>query len=141
MKKFIKKPQFFFIFLAILVLITGLIHKEGAIKLALYGTYIDLKSWSVCLFSSFFFILIAVNYASLTITQRTPKKVLTILHIVLQIVALIPLLYYIYSSDASTSYDEVSRMNIILILAFTLFIIATIIHLINFAASLLAKKD
>lgn len=141
MKRFIDRPQLFFFFLALLVLVIGFLNKDSAIKLALYGTYIDLKSWSVCLFSSVFFVLIAVNYASLTITHKTPKRYLTIIHIVLQVLALVPLLYFILSSEATKSYDQVSQMNIILILAFALFIIATIIHLINFVASLLAKKD
>lgn len=141
MKKFIDRPQLFFFFLALLVLVIGFLNKDSAIKLALYGTFINLKSWSVCLFSSVFFVLIAVNYASLTITNKTPKRYLTVIHIVLQLLALAPLLYFILSSESTKTYNEVSRMNIILILAFALFIIATIIHLVNFVASLLAKKD
>jgi len=88
-----------------------------------------------------FFILIAINYTSLTITKKPPKKTLTILHIILQIAALAPLLYFIYNSDTPKTYQQVSQMNIILVMAFILFIIATVVHLINFMASLLAKKD
>lgn len=141
MKKIINRPQTFFIILAILILILGLFNKDGAIKLAVYGTYFNLKTWSVCLFSSVFFVLIAINYASLSITQKRPKRFLTILHIVLQVLALIPLIYFIFNAETNRSYEQVSQMNIILIAAFLLFIVATIIHLVNFIASLVAKKD
>jgi len=141
MKKIIKKPQFFFIILALLILISGFTNKENSIEIAIYGTFLKLKILSVCLFSTLFFILIAINYTSLTITKKPPKKTLTILHIILQIAALAPLLYFIYNSDTPKTYQQVSQMNIILVMAFILFIIATVVHLINFMASLLAKKD
>ena len=141
MKKLIYKPQLFFLLLAIFILIIGLFFKENAIDIAIYSTLTDLSVWSICLFSMLFFILIAINYTSLSITLKTPKRGLTIAHIVLQILALIPLLYFIFSSGESRSYEQVSQMNIILILSFFIFIIATTIHLINFIISLIAKKD
>lgn len=141
MKKLIYKPQLFFLLLAIFILIVGLFFKENAIDIAIYSTLTDLSVWSICLFSMLFFILIAINYTSLSITLKTPKRGLTIAHIVLQILALIPLLYFIFSSGESRSYEQVSQMNIILILSFFIFIIATTIHLINFIISLIAKKD
>ncbi len=141
MQKIIKKPQYFFLLLAIITLIVGLLNKRNALEIAVYGTLIDLKIWSISLFSTLFFVLIAVNYASLSITNKPARKGLTILHIVLQVIAMIPLFYFIFQSDVSRSYDEISRMNIILILAFFIFMLATIIHLINFMMSLLSKKD
>lgn len=141
MKKLITKPQFFFLILALIFLISGFINKENSIEIAIYGTFLNLKTWSICLFSTLFFILISINYTSLTITQKPPKKALTILHIILQIIALVPLLYFIYNSDTPKTYQQVSQMNIILVMAFILFLIATVIHLINFMVSLLAKKD
>ena len=141
MKKIIAKPQFFFLMLALLILISGLVNKESTIEIAISGTFMNLKTWSLCLFSTLFFILIAINYASLTITQKTPKKILTILHMVLQLIAMMPLLYFIYNSDVSRTYQEVSQMNLVLVLAFVLFILASVIHLINFIASMLTKKD
>tara|TARA_R110002073_G_scaffold8207_1_gene45658 strand:+ start:98724 stop:99149 length:426 start_codon:yes stop_codon:yes gene_type:complete len=141
MKKIITKPQFFFVILAFILLISGFINKGSSIEIAMSGTFIELKVWSVCLFSTLFFILIAINYTSLTITKKPPKKILTIIHVTLQLLALVPLLYFIYNSNISRTYQEVSQMNVILVLAFMLFIIASAVHLINFIASLLAKKD
>ncbi len=141
MKKIINTPQLFFIVLALLLIVSGLINKGGMIKIAMYGTFLDLKVWSIALTSALFFVLIAINYFSLSLTNKVPKRGLTLIHIILQIIALIPFLYFIYTTNTLRTYDEVSRMNLILIFSFFLFIIATIIHLINFVASLLSKKD
>lgn len=141
MKKIITKPQFFFFFLACVLLISGFLNKGNSIPLAIYGTSMDLKIWSLCLLSALFFVLIAINYLSLTITQRLPKRGLTIIHIVFQVIALVPFLYFIYTANVLRTYEQIFQMNVILILGFLLFIIASIIHLINFIMSLLAKKD
>ena len=141
MQKIITKPQYFFTLLAITMIVIGLFYKENAIELAISGGIIDLNIWSLSLISSLFFILIAVNYASLTITQKKAKKGLTITHILIQIIALIPLLYFIFNSKSLKTYEEVSGMNVILLLAFVMFLLATIIHLINFITSLVAHKD
>ena len=141
MKKAINRPQLFFIFLSIITLVSGYINQGADIQIALYGAFLNFSAWSICLFSTIFFVLIAVNYASLTITQRQPKKVLTVIHIILQVASIIPLLYFVYNANITRTYQEVSQMNIVLILTFILFIVATIIHLINFIASLLSKKD
>tara|TARA_R110000787_G_scaffold286199_1_gene403693 strand:- start:7097 stop:7522 length:426 start_codon:yes stop_codon:yes gene_type:complete len=141
MRKIITKPQYFFTLLAIIMVAIGFFYKENAIELATSGVTIDLDIWSLSLISALFFILIAVNYASLTITQKKAKKGLTIIHILIQIIALIPLLYFIFNSESPKTYEEISGMNVILLLAFVMFLLATIIHLINFITSLVATKD
>ena len=141
MKKILSKPQFFFFLLAVLFIIIGLIKKSSAIDVAIFGALVDLSVWSTCLFSALFFVLIGVNYASLTITEKHPKKGLTITHIILQVLALLPFTYVILSAGSSRSYEQVSQMNLILIFAFVIFILATIIHLINFVASILKRKE
>ena len=141
MKKIINKPHIFFIFLAVITLLCGILNKDAVIKVAAYGALIDLKIWTVSIFSVLFFILISVNYGSLYIIKKPAKKGLTIAHIVLQIIALIPFFYFIFQSDVPRTYEEYSAVNIILILAFVIFILATVIHLINFVMSLIAKKD
>jgi len=141
MKKLLYKPQFFFLFLAVFFLVIGLIFKDNSIDIAIYSNLVELSVWGVCLFSMLFFVLIAINYTSLSITLKTPKRTLTIAHIILQSVSLIPLLYFIFYSGETRTYEQVSRMNIILILSFFIFIIATTIHLINFMVSFLIKKE
>lgn len=141
MQKIIRKPQFFFFFLALLFFIFSLLNKNGTIPIAIDYANIDIQVWSLGLISAAFFVLIAVNYTSLSITQKTPKKVLTIIHIVLQIISIIPVLYLMIQSNVPETYDGISQMNAILILAFFVFLTATLIHLINFVVSLIAKKD
>lgn len=141
MQKTIRTPQFFFIVLAFITFIFGLLNREGSIPLAVYNSSIDLKVWSFSLITACFFILIAVNYTSLSITKKPHKKWLTIIHIVLQVIALIPLLYFMIQSNIPKTYDGITAMNAVLMVAFVIFLLATFIHLINFIVSLIAKKD
>ncbi len=141
MKKIIQKPQYFFMFLAVLILISGFINKEEALLISFQNVYIDVDVWATSIFSSVFFVLISVNYFSLTITQRFPKKGLTIAHIILQVISLIPFLYYFYTADLDRIPDEIDFMNAILFFAFIIFLLASLLHVINFLASLLMKKE
>lgn len=141
MQKIIRKPQFFFVLLAFITFIFSLLNKNGTIPIAMYNSNIDIQVWSLGLISAAFFILIAVNYTSLSITRKTPKKVLTIIHIILQTISIAPILYLMIQSNVPKTYDGISQMNVIFILAFFVFLTATLIHLINFVVSLIAKKD
>lgn len=141
MKKMIQKPQYFFLLLAVLLLVSGLINKGEVILISFESYYLNLDVWAAGLFSSIFFLLIAVNYASLTLTKKRPKKGLTIGHIVLQVIAIIPFLYYFFTADVKRSYDEIEFMNAIIVLSFVLFLLASFIHIINFMMSLLLKKE
>lgn len=140
MKRFLTASSFF-IFLSILILSIGLIFKDVSIKIALYGALLDLSIWSLCLISSVFFILMSINYFALKLAGKPAKKGLTIAHILFQIISIIPLFYLIITSETVTSYEETSRLNLILILAFALFVVSVFIHLINFFSSMLLKKD
>lgn len=141
MRKIINRPQVLFVSLAVIMLISSLINKGSSIQVAMYSTYVDLDIWITGVFSAVFFILIAVNYTSLTITRKKPRVSLTVTHIVLQLMAIFPLLYFFFTADRVRSFDQISQMNLILIFAFALFIIATVVHLINFVVGLLSKKE
>ena len=141
MRKIISKPHYFFVFLAVITLLCGVLNKDAVIPFALYGTLLNIDVSTITLFSVLFFVLISVNYASLYIIKKPVKKGLTIIHIVLQIIALIPYFYFIFQSDLPRTYEEIYAINIILLVAFVIFLLATIIHLINFLLSLLTKKD
>ena len=141
MKKVITKPQFIFLLLAIISLIIGFIYKNGEFIISIYSTYIIVKSWSITMFTSIFLVLIALNYTSLSFINKPHKRVLTIIHIALQITALIPLWYMISISNIKKSYEDEIIINAVLVISFGVFLFATLIHLINFFMSLISKKD
>lgn len=141
MRKIIDRPQILFVALAILTLIAAFINKGNILQVAMYATYVNVEVWAVGMFSFVFFLLIAVNYTSLTVIGKKAKRGLTITHVFLQLLALFPLFYFMFTSEQERTYDQVSQMNLILIFAFFLFIIATVIHLINFVMGLLSKKE
>ena len=141
MKKMINKPQYFFLILAILVMISGYVNEGKVIPISFESYYINLDVWAAGLFSGVFFVLIAVNYFSISITKKTAKKGLTIAHIILQLIAIVPFVYYFFTADVKRSYDEITFMNAVIVLSFILFLLASLIHIINFLASLILKKE
>jgi len=141
MRKIIDRPQILFVFLAIFTLVSAFVNKGNMLQVAMYATYVNIEIWAVGMFSFVFFLLIAVNYTSITVVGKKAKRGLTITHVFLQLVSLFPLLYFMFTSEQERTYDEVTQMNIILIFAFVVFIIATVVHLINFIMGLLSKKE
>ena len=140
MKRLLKTPQAFFILLAILIMAVG-IYKDGAqLDLNYFLAFLLVDVWSVALVSALFFVLISVNYASLSLTEKKAKKSLTIVHIVLQIIALIPLVYFMLTADEKASGESVAYSNIVLLISFFIFLVSVIVHLINFFYSLLKKE-
>lgn len=141
MKKIIRKPYLFFLALIPLVVLAGIFNKDGAIDFNIYATYIVISIWHVSMFSAVFFFLIFVNYYSLFIMKKPVKRILTVLHIVLQVIALFPLLYVIFTSKIERNFVETIDMNVLLVLGFVVFLLASLIHFINFFISLLGKKQ
>lgn len=141
MNKMIRKPQYFFFILAIAVLICGYVNDGKAILISVESYYINLDVWAAGLFSGIFFILIGLNYFSISITNKTPKKGLTIAHILLQIIAIVPFVYYFFTADVKRSHEEIVFMNAVIVLAFIVFLLASLIHIVNFLISLLLKKE
>lgn len=141
MKKIIRKPQVFFLPIALLSLIIGLLNKDDSILVSFYTSYAEISVWSISVFTAVFLILISVNYFSLTLTGKSPKKVLTLLHIIFQTIALIPLFYFCVTADLEKTEVQIIKMNSILLLAFLVFLFASLLHIINFIASLISKKD
>lgn len=141
MKKMIRKPQYFFILLSVIVLICGFVNKGKGITINFDGVFMDLDVWSAAIFSSLFLVMISVNYLSLSFTKKAPKAGLTITHIILQVIALIPFVFYFFTADEKRTLDEIMYMNAVIIAAFALFLVASLVHLINFLASLLFKKE
>jgi predicted signal transduction protein with EAL and GGDEF domain len=141
MKKIIDRPQLLFIGFSLIVLISGYANNENSIPLDIGATYILLDVWSASIYSAIFFVLVAVNYAMITIAQKTAKPTLTAIHIVLQIISLIPFLYYFYTADENRNYDASLWMNQILTISFLIFLVGTVLHFFNFIATIIKKKE
>lgn len=140
MKRLLKTPQAFFILLAILIMVVGIVKDGAQLDLNYFLAFLLVDVWSVALVSALFFALISVNYASLSLTGKRPKKSLTITHIVLQVVALIPLVYYMFTAGPKTTGESVAYSNMVLLISFFVFLVSVVVHLINFFYSLLKKE-
>lgn len=141
MKKFFRNPHWFFLALVPLVLLSGLLNREASITVNISATYFLIDVWSMSIFSMVFFFLIFINYYALHAIKKPAKLILSIIHMVLQIIAIIPLFYVFFTADVKRDYTETVDMNVILVLGFMVFIMASFIHLINFFVSLLGKKQ
>lgn len=146
MNKIINKPYLFFFGLIPVFLILGFLKRNIPIDINISFIYylINVDFW--CYVSAIYFGLIGVNYLSLKLVKKKPKKVLTILHISLQTLCLIPYLYAVFKLDENgILQNDKFFYNVeptyIFLVAFFLFIISVIIHLINFFSSLLLKRD
>lgn len=139
MKKIISKPHLFFLGVIPIVFIFGYINKNLSINLEYLGGSLPINLWSVSLFSCIFYLLVSFNYIALNWTNKTPKKTLTILHIITQTLSFGVFYYYkvMFLNIENQSYNQI---NILLIVSFLLFILATFIHLINFFVSLMSKS-
>ncbi len=141
MQKIIQKPYLFFFGLVPITLILGFLFKKSGIDFDYYGGTVSINYWSLFLISSVFFALIGFNYFSLKWMNKQPKKWLTIIHVFLQIVSLLLLLYYILQTNSATDLQQKDVLNFILFIAFFIFLIASFIHLINFFLSLFLKVE
>lgn len=141
MRKIIHKPHLFFLALVPIVFLSGLLNRESTIDVNIHATYIVMDIWALSVFSTVFFFLIFINYYALHAIKKPAKRILSIIHIVLQIIALIPLFYIFFTADTKRDYAQTVDMNIIFVLGFVVFIMASFVHLINFFASLLGKKQ
>ena len=131
------KIQYFFIFLALVMLIFGLLNKENSIPIAMYGVVLEINIFTFSIISTIFFLLVSINYFSLFILNKPSKLGFNSAHIFFQSLALILLFYVMLASTKTIDYSEVARLNIILILSTFLFIISVFLHLISFFSSLI----
>ena len=141
MKKLLKKPQSVFIILAVFMMVLGY-YKQGAqLDFSYFLSFLLVDVWSVALISAVFFILISINYASLSLAGKKPSRFLTITHVLLQVFALIPLVYYMIKSIPNQQTENLGQSNIILLFSFIVFIISVLLHLINFFYSLTKQNN
>ena len=139
MKKIITRPHLFFLSVIPIVFIFGLLNKGQTMDIEYFGGVLPINIWSVSLFSSVFFLLISFNYLTLFWTDKNPKKVLSILHIVFQILSF-GFFYYYKTMHHGVQNEQINQINDVLIISILLFVLATMIHLINFFTALIRKS-
>lgn len=105
---------------------------------------INVDFW--CYITALYFGLMGINYLSLYWAKKQPNNWLTIAHITLQIVCIIPYLISVFNLDETGSliYNNLpfqENLSNILLIAFFIFLMSILVHLINFFSSLLLKKD
>jgi hypothetical protein len=145
LKLFTKKPHLFFFYGIPIFLILGFVKRNVPVDLSISYIYylINVDFW--CYVSAVYFGLIGLNYLALNWANKTPQKVLTVLHIILQIASLLPYLYAIFNLDENGTLQKQTflgiDLNSLFVVSFFLFLISIFIHLINFLASLFLKRD
>lgn len=139
MKKIITRPHLFFLGVIPIVFIFGLLNKGQTIDIEYFGGVLPINIWSVSLFSSVFFLLISFNYLTLFWTDKNPKKLLSILHIVFQTLSF-GFFYYYKTTHHGVQNEQINQINDVLIISVLLFVLATMIHLINFFTALIRKS-
>jgi hypothetical protein len=141
LQKIISKPHLFFFGIIPFSVILGLLLRNETVNFAYYGVAISFNCASIFTISSVFFSMIGLNYFSLLLVKKQPKKGLTVLHIVFQIISLTLFIYYILSMINLETSQEKQLLSFIFFIGFVFFLISILIHLVNFFISLLLKKE
>ncbi|MFT4576486.1 MAG: Mg2+/citrate symporter [Polaribacter sp.] len=146
MKKIISKPHFFFFGLIPILLILGFLYKKETIDVNISYTYYVIAYHHLSYLFAVFFGLVGLNYFSLYWVQKKPIKWMTLIHIILQVLALL----FFFTKDKwnwleknNSSPDlnmAIDYSNLMLILSILFFILSAFIHLINFFVSLISKS-
>lgn len=147
MKKLMTKPHYFFFALVPIILMIGYLKREDVININISFSNYTINILNACYLFSVFFALIGFNYFSLSWANKQPKRWLSFLHMLLQILSLV--LFFTRSNWNWIGVDEntetlnytLDYSNFILILSLFVFLIATFIHLINFFTTLFLKSE
>lgn len=142
----IKKPHLFFFGLIPVFIIIGFLKRDIPIDINIsYIHYlINVDFWFYI--TALYFGLIGINYLALNWVKKYPNIWLTIAHIFLQIISILPYLYAVFSLDETGSLNtknifQSETFDSILLFSFLIFLASVFIHLINFFTSLLLKTD
>lgn len=138
----IGKPYKFFFLLIPIFIISGILGLEKSVSVSFLSFYLVLKVSNWCFLSAIFVSLIGVNYYLIKWANKKPIKLLTIIHIILQVIATIPFLISLFIiSKTGNSYESTINYNAILFLSFIVFLVSIAIHIINFLISLFQKFE
>lgn len=145
MNKIINRPHLLFFGLVPLFILISFLRSNANFDINIHDTYFVIGIPYLCYISAAFFLLIGINYYLLYWSKKPHRRALTSMHIIFQ---LISLLFYIYSMFAipgsknlKNEYPSSIDENGLFAVSFILFLIATIIHFINFFLSLIAKRE
>lgn len=145
MNKIFKTPHLFFFGLVPVFILISFFRSESNFDLNIYDTYVVIAISHLCYLSAGFFGLIGINYYVLHWAKKTHKQALTSMHITLQIASLLFFIYFMFSipgnNTLETAYPSPIDENSLFVVSFVLFLIATILHFINFFMSLLNKRE
>ena len=146
MKKIIKNPHLFFFGLIPIFIIIGLIKKDTPLNINISYIYylVNVDYW--CYISAVYCGLIGINYLALSIVKKYPQKWLTVIHIFMQLICVLPYFYSVYHLDeygnlSNGTFLNASFFNSLLLAGFIIFLLSILVHLINFFTSLLLKRD
>lgn len=144
MKKLITKPHFLFFGLAFVFVLLGFYKRNISVDISIFDIFFVFQVAFWCHISAIFFCLIGLNYLCLIWAKKEPKIGLTILHLLLQIVSLIPFIYIIFSLKSEENLPSNSSfyfMNLdqAIVISFVIFVFSIFIHLISFFISLFLK--
>mgnify|MGYP005997030983 CR=1 FL=1 len=138
MKNILEKPYLFFLgFIPFFVAIIMLFDTK-TINLSYYGGKFEINLISFSLISIGYFALISLNYYFLKWMNKKVIKWISFLHIFFQIIATFFLFYVVRNADL---FFKEGTSNIIITIAFFIFLISFFFHFINFVVSIFLKKE
>jgi hypothetical protein len=135
---------FFFFGLIPLFLIIAFFKGKNSFNINIHDIHFvsDVTSW--CFISMIYFTLIGFSYFYLYSKKKLQKKWLIIIHLIFQIIVLIPFLYLLIVENNDSlsfkNYEIHLFMVTYFIIASFVFIISIVLHFINFFTSLFLQK-
>ena len=145
-KKIIAKPFLFFFGLIPLFIFLAFFSKDKLLDINIYDTYFVVPYFHFYLFSAIFSAMISFNYFALYWADKPPKKWLTIIHILLQLLALLLIITsnkwnWLGNQNTEEMMFINDNSNLLIVISFLIFLLSVFIHFINFLVSLLLKKS
>ena len=146
MNKFITKPHLFFFGLVPICIFFSFLCGDKTLDINIHDTYLVITYFHFHLFSATFFTMIGLNYFALHWAEKPPKKGLTSIHIILQVIALFLLFtnnnwnWIGQKSNAGIQLLN-NNSNFVIALSILIFLLSAFIHLINFLTSILLKSE
>ncbi len=145
MNKIINKPHLLFFGLVPLFILISFLRSDANFDINIHDTYFVIRIPDLCYVSAAFFLLIGLNYYLLYWAKKLHRKALTSMHIIFQLISLLFYIYSMFAIPGSTNVENEFPSSIdengLFAVSFILFLIATVIHFVNFFLSLIAKRE
>lgn len=142
MQKIITKPQYFFFTLSVVAILSAFIVSDNGFSVNIFSVYLTIPFKNATILASVFFLMISLNYYAITWANKKANTILTIIHIILQVLAAVLIIYGGFEQVANNQNPLQSSDTITYtFIGILMFILSIFIHLVNFFTSLLSKKD